>query len=60
MPTPDSFPSQFLVLDNTVDVLDVLNAKFPINIKFGNKEYVLIKTKFGGLVLNGKNRSSRD
>jgi hypothetical protein len=40
--------------------LDLSNANFPIDIIFGHKEYVIVKTKFGGLMMNGKNRSSKN
>jgi hypothetical protein len=40
--------------------LDLSRADFPIDIVFGAKEYVIVKTKFGGLMMNGKNRSSKN
>jgi hemin uptake protein HemP len=45
-----------LVAGPNVSAIDVTKGTFPITIRIGDKEYLLLKTRLGNLCLNGKDK----
>lgn len=37
-------------------VLDTTHSEFPITVRFGDKEYIIVKSQFNKLMLNRKDR----